>query len=173
MPGLPHAAACGGAYGPPWVTRLAYAVAARQTTSACTLVTRALSTLSWAARCSWIFTASWSTASASLYVASERLSAAAARTFWPTMITESSTNWRKVWDTQDTRTTALPELVAEGRLTSASAAKAYAHHIVPTPVVTLTASHALNRFAGLPPGCWSATLVGGGAVPVSFSFVRR
>ena len=38
---------------------------------------------------------------------------------------------------QDTSTTALPELTAAGRLTIARAANAYAHHIVPTPLVSL------------------------------------
>jgi hypothetical protein len=91
-------------------------------------------------------------APASLNVASDRLSAAAASTFWPTMITDSNTNWRNVWNIQETSTTALPALIAPGRLTIARAAKAYAHHIVPTPLVTLTANHAVNRFAALPAG---------------------
>ena len=60
------------------------------------------------------------------------------------MITDSNTNWRNVWDIQETSTTALPELIADGRLTIARAAKAYARHIVPTPLVTLTANHQLS-----------------------------
>jgi hypothetical protein len=80
-------------------------------------------------------------APASLNVASDRLSAAAASTFWPTMITDSNTNWRNVWNIQETSTTALPALI-----------EAYAHHIVPAPLVTLTANHAVNRFTALPAG---------------------
>jgi hypothetical protein len=64
------------------------------------------------------------TASASSYVASDRLSALAARTFWPTMMMLSRTNWRNVWLIQETSVTALPDWMAEGRDTRASAAKA-------------------------------------------------
>jgi hypothetical protein len=71
------------------------------------------------------------------------------------MMTDSRTSCRNVCDIQETSVTALPEAIAEGRLTNASAAKAYAHHIVPTPVVTLTANHRLNRAARLPCGSWS------------------
>src|SRR4029077_16548111 len=46
---------------------------------------------SWATRWSWICNAVWSTASASSKVASARLSLAAARTFWPTMMMLSRT----------------------------------------------------------------------------------
>jgi hypothetical protein len=35
-------------------------------------------------------------------------------------MTDRSTSWRNVWDIQDTSTTGLCELIAEGRLTSAS-----------------------------------------------------
>ena len=52
------------------------------------------------------------------------LSAAAAKTFWPTMTTDNGTNCRKVRDTQETSSTALRELIAEGRLTKARAANA-------------------------------------------------
>src|ERR1700730_12769245 len=91
---------------------------------ACARSMRTPRTLSWAARCSWIMTASWSPASASLYVASDRLSAAAASTFCPTMITERRTNWRNVWEIHDTRVTALWDAIADGSLTRARAVKA-------------------------------------------------
>ena len=44
-------------------------------------------------------------------------------TFWPTMMMLRSTNWRNVWLIQDTRVTALPDLMAEGSDTKARAAK--------------------------------------------------
>jgi hypothetical protein len=40
------------------------------------------------------------------------------------MITDSRTSWRNVCDIQETRMTALCELIADGRLTIARAAKA-------------------------------------------------
>jgi hypothetical protein len=61
------------------------------------------------------------------------------------MMMLNNTNWRNVWLIHDTRVTALPELTADGSETIASAANAYAHHIVPTPSVTLTANQALKR----------------------------
>src|SRR5579864_1757163 len=61
------------------------------------------------------------------------------------MLMLSSTNSRNVWLIHDTNVTALPDLIAEGSDTKASAANAYAHHIVPTALVILTASAALNR----------------------------
>ena len=98
---------------------------------------------------------------ASLQRASTRLSAALASTFWPTMITDNRTSWRKVWDTHDAEVTALCEVMAEGRLTSARAAKAEAHHSALTPFVTLMANHELNRATGFPCGSCSLSRMGG------------
>jgi hypothetical protein len=109
------------------------------------LVGEAAEDLVLASRCSWIFTASCITASASLYVASDRLSEAVASRFCPTMMTDSSTSWRKVCEIHDTNVTALCDLMAWGRLMRAKTAKAYAHHMVPTPLVILTANRALKR----------------------------
>jgi hypothetical protein len=61
------------------------------------------------------------------------------------MMMLNSTNWRNVWLIHDTRVTASPDRMADGSETKASAAKAYAHHMVPTPLVILTASAALKR----------------------------
>ena len=58
--------------------------------------------------------------------------------------------------------TGLWDAIAAGSETSASAAKAYAHHTVPTALVTLTASQVLKRVIGLFPfGIMSWTLTGG------------
>src|SRR2546425_8679224 len=78
------------------------------------------------------------------------------------MMMLSSTSCRKVWLTHDTRMTGLCDAIAAGSETSARAAKAYAHHTVPTAVVTLIASQVLNRVIGLLPlGIMSWTLTGG------------
>src|SRR5260221_8920885 len=61
------------------------------------------------------------------------------------MMMLNSTNWRNVWLIHDTRVTTLPDRMAEGSEKRASATNAYAHHMVPTPSVILTASAALKR----------------------------
>src|SRR4029077_946148 len=105
----------------------------------------------------------WSTASASSYVACARESEAAAWTFWPTMMMLSNTNWRKVWLIHDTRVTAFLDWMASGSDTSASAANAYAHHIVPTASVILTARAAFQRATrGAVGGCTAASTTFGG-----------
>ncbi len=48
-----------------------------------------------------------------------------------------------------------------------------AHHMVPTPLVTCTANHELNRAIVLPCGSWPATVTGLSMLPSSFSLVRR
>ena len=60
---------------------------------------------------------------ASWNVASARLSAAAACTFCPTMITLSRTSWRNVWATQET-SAAVPVRIAAGRLIRSNKANA-------------------------------------------------
>jgi hypothetical protein len=50
--------------------------------------------------------------------------------------------------------------MADGRETAASAANAYAHHIVPTPAVILRARKVLNRAIGPSVENWSSTLGG-------------
>jgi len=76
------------------------------------------------------------------------------------MITDKSTSCRNVREIQETIMTGLCDVIADGRLTKATAAKRYAHHMVPTPLVTLRASHVLNRAAALPCGSWSVALPG-------------
>src|SRR2546421_546743 len=57
--------------------------------------------------------------------------------------------------------TGLCDAIAAGSETSARAAKAYAHHMGPTALVTLIASQALKRGIGvLPLGIMSWTLTG-------------
>lgn len=50
----------------------------------------------------------------------------------PTMMIGSKTSCRKVWATQETITKTFPDMIAIGRETSESMAKAIAAHIVPT-----------------------------------------
>ena len=66
----------------------------------------------------------------------------------------------------------LPALMV-GQNLAAVASDARAANMVPTPVVTLTASQALNRAGLLPAGSWSTTLTGRGASPASLAWVRR
>ena len=62
------------------------------------------------------------------------------------------TSCRKVWLIHDTRDTRLPDRMAEGSETNANTANAYAHHIVPTTLVTLTDNAVLKRANhGAPP----------------------
>src|SRR5947208_5916342 len=78
------------------------------------------------------------------------------------MMMLSRTSCKNVWLTHETRMTGLCDAIAAGSETSARAAKAYAHHTVPTAVVTLIASQVLNRVIGLLPlGIMSWTLTGG------------
>src|SRR5207247_8554005 len=77
------------------------------------------------------------------------------------MMMLSRTSCRNVWLTQETRMTGLWDAIAAGSETSARAAKAYAHHTVPTALVTLRASQVLKRMTGLPFGNMSWTLTGG------------
>ncbi|MGA2835172.1 MAG: hypothetical protein ABSF84_01115 [Acidimicrobiales bacterium] len=62
-------------------------------------------------------------ASPSSEVASERLSAAVANTFWPTMTTERRTSWRNVWKIHETTSTARCEQTAAGSPTMINAAR--------------------------------------------------
>src|SRR5207244_7400719 len=75
------------------------------------------------------------------------------------MMMDNSTSCRNVCATHEMMA-GRPALSASGKLISASAAKAYAHHIEPTPSVIHTASFELNRLTGDPVGMWPATLVG-------------
>src|ERR1035437_6937249 len=65
---------------------------------------------------------------------SARLSDARPRMFWPTMMTESITNWMNVW-LSHWISVSKPPPTACGRTSSARAAEAEAAHIVPTTVV--------------------------------------
>src|ERR1700733_3111107 len=60
--------------------------------------------------------------------------------FWPTMMIGSRTNWMNVWAIQATMMIAWPLEIAAGRLISASSVKMYAHHIVPTTAVMISAT---------------------------------
>ena len=89
------------------------------------------------------------------------MSDAAACTFCPTMMMLSRTSCKKVWLIQDTMITGLREARAPGKETRASAPKAYAHHIVPTALVTFSASQVLKRVTALLPfGMTSETMTG-------------
>jgi hypothetical protein len=59
------------------------------------------------------------------------------------MMIDSRTSCRKVWAIQAMRVL-RPPLIASGRLMRAMIVNAYAHHIVPTTFVILTASQLLN-----------------------------
>ena len=118
-----------------------------------------VSSSSWAARWPCTCATSCRVALASWNVASARLSAAAACTFWPTMMTDSSTSCRKVCATHWT-IVGGPPLIASGRLIRSNNAKAYAHHMLPTMVVTSSATFVLNRLTAEPRGSRSATFTG-------------
>src|ERR1700761_9071093 len=75
------------------------------------------------------------------------------------MITESRTSCRKVCATHWIRS-GTPPRIASGRLISATPANTYAHHIVPTALVIVTATAALNRVSALVRSCWSLTRTG-------------
>src|SRR5437763_8529175 len=83
------------------------------------------------------------------------------------MMMLSRASCKNVWLTHETRMTGLCDAIAAGSETSARAAKAYAHHMVPTALVTLIASQVLKRVIGLLPlGIMSWTFTGR-------SFLRR
>ena len=67
------------------------------------------------------------------------------------MMMLSNTNCRNVWLIHDTRVTTSWDWMASGSETNASAANAYAHHIVPTPSVILTASAPFRRASATQP----------------------
>ena len=64
------------------------------------------------------------------------------------MMMLSSTSCRNVWLIHETMVTTSPDCTADGSETAESAANAYAHHIVPTAAVILSARSVLNRASG-------------------------